>query len=275
MKTMTMEKAVGYSLNKDIVIHVPTQEMWYSLEDYVKKNNVQWLSRNCFPKYGNNTCVNLGGGYAMYGYIDWYKNNGYEIIELIPDNSLTITIQSDGHKIVSANCNDITATAKCNDTDTFNLSKGSHMALKRLIDKMNEPAKEDKSNKIGDIVEIIGNSIGARDESIGMQGIIVSNGESISVKFPVKIGLLFDEWDYLPEDLKLVKEDTNNKIEKGDIVELLPTDKTAPKEFIGLQGIVMENDSVPYVKFPIKLLDGHSTWACVKKDLKLIRKASK
>lgn len=120
-------------------------------------------------------------------------------------DSLTITIQSDGHKVVSASCKDITVEAKCNDTDTFNLSKGSHMALKRLIDKM--------------------------------------------------------------------KESKSNKIEKGDIVELLPTDHTAPKEFIGLQGIVVENDSVPYVKFPISLSDGRYHWACIKKDLKLIRKA--
>ena len=124
-------------------------------------------------------------------------------------DSLTITIKSDGHKIVSASCNNITVEAKCNDTDTFNLSKGSHMALKRLIDKMNEPVKEDRSNKI----------------------------------------------------------------EKGNIVELLSTDHTAPREFIGLQGIVMENDSVPFVKFPIKLRNGLSTWACMKKDLKLICKA--
>ena len=72
-----------------------------------------------------------------------------------------------------------------------------------------------------------------------------------------------------------VKEDNSNKIERGDIVELLPTDCIAPKEFIGLQGIVVENDSVPFVKFPISLSDGRYHWACIEKDLKLIRKASK
>ena len=208
MKTMTMEKAVKYSLNKDIVIHVPTQELWDSLENYVKKNNLPWLSRNWFPEYGYNTCIKLSTTYTQYCGVDWYHDKGYEIIELESPDEITITINSDGHKVVSASCNDITIEAKCSDTDTFNLSKGTHMALERLINKMNESAK---SNKIG----------------------------------------------------------------KGDIVELLPTDHTAPKEFIGLQGIVVENDSVPYVKFPISISGGRYHWACIKKDLKLIRKASK
>ena len=120
-------------------------------------------------------------------------------------DSLTITINSDGHKVVSASCKDITVEVKCNDTDTFNLSKGSHIALKRLIDKMNEPAKLGSKFKTGDIVEVIGNSINAHDESIGLQGIIVTAGQPIRVKFPVNIGGLFDEWDYLPEDLKLIR----------------------------------------------------------------------
>ena len=211
MKKMTMEKAIEYCKDKRVAIHTPTQEVYDNLGSYVNKSEYRWLPRNYFPENGKYTCVNLENGYTCYAYYDYYKGIRYEIIELITDDSLTITIKSDGHKVVSASCNNITTTAKCNDTDTFNLSKGSHIALKRLIDKMNEPVKEDKSNKI----------------------------------------------------------------EKGDIVELLPTNRTAPKEFIGLQGIVMENDSVPFVKFPIKLRNGLSTWACMKKYLKLIRKASK
>ena len=211
MKKMSMKKAVEYSLDKRIVIHTPTQEVYDRLEKYAKKHGLVWFNCNNFPEYGSDTCVEISVNEVWYCNIDFYRDKGYEIIELESPDELTITIHSDGHKVVSATCNDITVEAKCNYTDTFNLSKGSHMALKRLIDKMNEPVKEDNSNKI----------------------------------------------------------------EKGDIVELLPTDHTAPKEFIGLQGIVVENDSVPYVKFPISLSDGRYRWACIKKDLKLIRKASK
>ena len=206
MKKMTMEKAVEYCKGKRVAVHTPTQEVYDKFGKYVDKSEYRWLPRNYFPENGKYTCVNLENGHSYYAYYDYYKGVHWEIVELIPDNSLTITIKSDGYKKVTATCNDITATAKCNDTDTFNLSKGSHMALKRLIDKMNESIK-------------------------------------------------------------------SNKIEKGDIVELLPTDHTAPKEFIGLQGIVVENDSVPYVKFPISLSDGRYRWACIKKNLKLIRKA--
>ena len=121
-------------------------------------------------------------------------------------DSLTITIQSDGHKIVSASCNNIAVEAKCNDIDTFNLSKGSHMALKRLIDKMNEPAKEDKSNKIekGDIVEILDAPEGFLKETIGLQGIVLEDLDSPWVKFPFEI---HDScfWAYDIKNLKLIR----------------------------------------------------------------------
>ena len=120
-------------------------------------------------------------------------------------DSLTITIKSDGYKIVSASCNNITTTAKCNDTDIFNLSKGSHMALNRLIDKMNESVNDDSKFKVGDIVEIISNSICAMDESIGLQGIITNIICSyVTVTFPVKICDFYD-WNYLSKDLKLIR----------------------------------------------------------------------
>ena len=211
MKKMIMEIAVEYSLDKYIAIHVPTQKLWNSLGEYVKKIGASWLSINCFPEYGHDTCVNFGRNYACHADISWYKENDYEIIELVgesvEDDTLTITIHSDGHKVVSASCNDITVEAKCNDTDTFNLSKGSHIALKRLIDKMNEPIK-------------------------------------------------------------------SNKIEKGDIVEILVAGDETPSQTVGLQGIVIESDSYPYVEFPIKIC-GCKRWSYSIEKLKLIRKASK
>ena len=121
-------------------------------------------------------------------------------------DSLTITIKSDGHKVVSASCNDIIVKAKCNDTDTFNLSKGSHMALKRLIDKMVESNNDDSKFKVGDIVEIISNSICALEESIGLQGIITTDitRDYVTVTFPVKVCGSYD-WNCLSKDLKLIR----------------------------------------------------------------------
>ena len=207
MKKMTMEKAIEYCKDKRVAIHTPTQEVYDKFGKYVNKSEYRWLPRNYFPENGKYTCVNLENGHFYYAYYDYYKGIRYEIIELIPDNSLTITIKSDGHKVISASCKDITVEAKCNDTDTFNLSKGSHMALKRLIDKMNEPIK-------------------------------------------------------------------SNKIEKGDIVEILDTNYPPIKETIGLQGIVMEDDDCPWVKLPINVCE-RNVWAYDINNLKLIRKASK
>lgn len=207
MKKMTIEKATEYCKGKRVAIHTPTQEVYDKFGKYVAKSEYRWLPRNYFPENGKYTCVNLENGHTCYAPYGYYKGVRWEIVELITDNSLTITIKSDGHKVVSASCNNITTKAKCNDTDTFNLSKGTHMALKRLIDKMNEPIK-------------------------------------------------------------------SNKIEKGDIVEILGTGTPYLKETIGLQGIVMEDSESPYVKLPI-IVNGDNVWAYDITELKLIRKASK
>ena len=206
MKTMTMEKAVECSLDKRIVIHTPTQEVYNRLEKYAKAHGIVWFNCNNFPEYGRDTCVEISVNEVWYCNIDFYRDRGYEIIELESPNELTITIKSDGHKIVSATCNDITATAKCNDTDTFNISKGSHMALKRLIDKMNEPVKEDNSNKIekGDIVEIIGTGITYLEETIGLQGIVMEDSEVPFVKLPIEV-MGDNVWAYDITDMKLIR----------------------------------------------------------------------
>lgn len=79
------------------------------------------------------------------------------------------------------------------------------MALNRLIDKMNESVNDDSKFKVGDIVEIISNSICAWDESIGLQGIITNiTRDYFKVTFPVKICDFYD-WNYLSKDLKLIR----------------------------------------------------------------------
>lgn len=123
-------------------------------------------------------------------------------------DSLTITIKSDGYKVVSASCKDITVEAKCNDTDTFNLSKGSHMALKRLIDKMKESAKEDNSNKIekGDIVEILEVGNAFLSATIGIQGIVTESDGNLCARVKLPIMCTGDkQWLYNINNLKLIR----------------------------------------------------------------------
>ena len=213
MKKMYIEDAVNYCLSHKAVIHTPNEDIYNSLMSYLDESSLKWFNVlkaskfNCYSDYKKDTCIRIiKQDYNIYySCVNYFKDRGYEIIELESPDEITITIKSDGHKVVSASCNDITVEAKCNDTDTFNLSKGSHIALKRLIDKMNEPAKLGSIFKTGDIVEVIGNSINAHDESIGLQGIITDiTRDYFTVTFPVKI-CDFCDWNYLSKDLKLIR----------------------------------------------------------------------
>lgn len=65
--------------------------------------------------------------------------------------------------------------------------------------------------------------------------------------------------------------DEEPKFHKGDIVEILKSQHVAPKETIGLQGIVIDNSSSPMVKFPMEI-DGYDWWSYAKSELKLIRR---
>ena len=82
MKKMSIEKALEYSLDKRIVIHTPTQEVYDRLDKYAKEHNLDWLSRNFFPEYGRYTCVNVDTYGASFADIDYYRDKGYEIIYL-------------------------------------------------------------------------------------------------------------------------------------------------------------------------------------------------
>ena len=82
MKKMSMKKAVEYSVDKRIVIHTPTQEVYDRLDKYAKDHNLDWLSRNFFPEYGRDTCVNVNTYATLFADIDSYRDKGYEIIYL-------------------------------------------------------------------------------------------------------------------------------------------------------------------------------------------------
>jgi hypothetical protein len=72
---------------------------------------------------------------------------------------------------------------------------------------------------------------------------------------------------------RLFKELNSKSIHKGDIVEVETVTNGAPKDTIGLQGIVTEIDGTYIgVKFPTKI-SGAYHWGYSEKELKLIRKA--
>ena len=119
-------------------------------------------------------------------------------------DELTITIKSDGHKIITAECNGIKVQASCNDSDVFSNVGGSHLAINRLFDALDKKAKESTIEK-GDIVEVVKAIHCSPEEAIGIQGIVTGNKDGeITVNFPVAICGSY-RWSYSEEELKLVK----------------------------------------------------------------------
>jgi hypothetical protein len=210
MKKMTMKDAVMYCTGHDAVIHTPTQEIYDNLMNYLDILGYRWATGKSMkgnPQFfTRNVCINCQDKFSvMKSDRDYYINLTCEIIELLPEYTpMTITIKSDGHKVVSAECNGIIAEARCMDTDVFRVKNGSHRALQRLLDKLDSPL-EPNEFKVGDIVEILRVGNGAPEETIGLQGIIKEEmfKNVFEVKFLKKIDSL-DEWSYTPKHLKLI-----------------------------------------------------------------------
>ena len=120
-------------------------------------------------------------------------------------DELTITIKSDGHKIITAECNGIKVQASCNDSDVFSNVGGSHLAINRLFNALDKKAKESTIEK-GDIVEVVEAIHCSPEESIGIQGIVTEIDEFgvITVKFTVSVGCSH-KWAYTKEELKLIR----------------------------------------------------------------------
>lgn len=77
MKTMTIEKAVEYSLDKGIVIHTPTQEVYDRLEKYAREHGLDWFGNNRinhFPEYKGDTCISVGATYTQYCNVKFYRD---------------------------------------------------------------------------------------------------------------------------------------------------------------------------------------------------------
>ena len=121
------------------------------------------------------------------------------------EEHMKITIETDGHHKTTAECNGITAESLCNPMDNFKLPKGVHMAVQRLLEKLEGP-KEDTGFHVGDIVEVVANEFNLGGNPVGLQGIVEwSNGHGANVKLPTRDDLL----TFYNRELKLIRRGNN------------------------------------------------------------------
>ena len=198
---MTIKDAVKYSQNRsnDVAIHVPTKELYNKVVKYLEELGYIWgdgkpILKNDRFNEENDLCIKIYDKpsrdkyvyVAGYSYFKSIFTGG--VVELVDeDKELTITIKSDGHKIITAECNGIKVQASCNDSDVFSNVGGSHLAINRLFDALDKKAKESTIEN-GDIVEVVKAIHCSPEEAIGIQGIVTGNKDGeITVNFPVAI----------------------------------------------------------------------------------------
>ena len=223
---MTFPQKLEKFKTERVGFHVDTKEIADELQKVFDKEKLNGSKRTmdeAWDSYGN-----YKDFYVTYNYGSDRKlrygvcGSRYDTLnEILPitleelkeyNSTLTITITSDGYHRTTAESNGVTAEALCNPTDTFDISKGSHIALKRLLEKLDDgtPWKlGDLSDKtegfhVGDIVEVIGNEWGFTKNPVGLQGFVTRPNKKTSgaqVKLPNS-----DESQYFfARELKLVR----------------------------------------------------------------------
>ena len=123
---------------------------------------------------------------------------------------MKIIIETDGYYKTTAECNGITAESRCNPTDAFKLTKGVHMAVQRLLDKLEEH-EEDTGFHVGDIVEVLGTNTPFLQESVGLQGKAVRYDKWDGM-WLITLPINFesdDNWWYYESELKLIRRGKN------------------------------------------------------------------
>ena len=185
---------------------------------------------------------------------------------------MKIIIETDGHYKTTAECNGITAESLCNPMDSFKLTKGVHMAVQRLIEKLEK--EEDTGFHVGDIVEVVGTHTQFLQESVGLHGKVKRYDKRVDmclITLPTNCGGN-STWWYHKSELKLIsKEDTGFHV--GDIVEVVDADGyTFFDKVKGIQGVIVSsyNEDVCSVKFPF-VVSRNDTWCYHTRSLKLIR----
>ena len=132
--------------------------------------------------------------------------NAHRVSDSKQEEHMKITIETDGHHKTTAECNGITAESLCNPTDEFKLPKGVHMAVQRLLEKLEGP-KEDTGFHVGDIVEVLGTDTPFLRESVGLQGKVkgYDKGDGIWL-IALPIGFAGNNnWWFYKSELKLIR----------------------------------------------------------------------
>ena len=206
------------------VLHTPTQKIYDKLMEELGKRGYKWHnpvdSMTSHRYWNNNKSVTIvccgvfdGNEGVTYDKLGGYSNANREVLELTLDDfkgskqeeHMKITIETDGHHKTTAECNGITAESLCNPMDDFKLPKGVHMAVQRLLEKLEEP-EEDTGFHVGDIVEVVANECELEGNPIGLQGIVEwSNGHGANVKLPTRDKPL----TFYNRELKLIRRGNN------------------------------------------------------------------
>ena len=202
------------------VLHTPTQEIYDKLMVELEKRGYVWSSggKPTEPKeyWENNIgiqCNYYGDGRIVMRKIKYVERDSLGIIELTLEDfkenkreaHMKITIETDGHHKTTAECNGIAAESFCNPADEFKLPKGVHMAVQRLLEKLEVP-EEDASFHVGDIVEVVANEFNFGGNPVGLQGIVEwSSGHGANVKLPTRDESL----PFFSRELKLIRRGNN------------------------------------------------------------------
>lgn len=202
------------------VLCTPTQGIYGKLMVELEKRGYVWATGGKPTElkgyWENNTaiqCNYYGDGRIVMRKIKYVERDDLGIIELTledfkgseQEDHMKITIETDGHHKTTAECNGITAESLCNPTDEFKLPKGVHMAVQRLLEKIEGP-KEGTVFHMGDIVEIVANEFNFDGNPIGLQGIVeYSYGGGADVKLPTRK----KPFPFYDRELKLVRRGNN------------------------------------------------------------------
>lgn len=162
-------------------------------------------------------CYNVEGyeGNLMRGTSDFTSEDERELLDVTLDelkeylepSPMKITIETDGYHKTTAECNGITAESLCNSTDEFDLPKGVHMAVQRLLEKL----KEDTGLHVGDIVEVLATNTPFLRESVGLQGKVVKYDkryDTYLTTLPINFEG-YDNWWFHRSELKLIRRGNN------------------------------------------------------------------
>lgn len=162
-------------------------------------------------------CYNVEGyeGNLMRGTSDFTSEDERELLDVTLDelkeylepSPMKITIETDGYHKTTAECNGITAESLCNSTDEFDLPKGVHMAVQRLLEKL----KEDTGLHVGDIVEVLATNTPFLRESVGLQGKVKrydKRYDTYLTTLPIDFAGN-NNWWYRKSELKLIRRGNN------------------------------------------------------------------